>query len=152
MLVPYTAGSDGTTSDAIAKLSRGHSIYTKGARSGMALSREEILARRRASNARYRADNAERERERKRRYQARPEVKARRAALERRRRGGGRATDDERVALFIAQLGLCGICRRQLDPDDIEVDHIVPLVKGGTSHRSNRQAAHPRCNRQKGAR
>lgn len=50
----------------------------------------------------------------------------------------------------------CGICEGEIDydlrtphPDSFEVDHIVPLNKGGSDTLDNKQAAHRRCNREK---
>lgn len=57
-----------------------------------------------------------------------------------------------RVTLFIRQSGCCGICGKQLDPNRIDIDHIVPRARGGTNAEENIQAAHPKCNRIKGAR
>ena len=46
--------------------------------------------------------------------------------------------------------GLCGICLKPLDRT-VEIDHIVPLSKGGTHTYSNVQASHSTCNRKKSA-
>jgi 5-methylcytosine-specific restriction endonuclease McrA len=50
----------------------------------------------------------------------------------------------------------CGICGdpidytlRSPDPGSFEVDHIVPLNRGGTDTPDNKQASHRRCNRTK---
>lgn len=50
----------------------------------------------------------------------------------------------------------CGICGDPIDyalksPDPLsfEVDHIVPLDKGGNDALTNKQASHRRCNRAK---
>ena len=50
----------------------------------------------------------------------------------------------------------CGICGgfidyalRSPDPDSFEVDHVVPLARGGTDTLDNKQASHRRCNRDK---
>lgn len=47
--------------------------------------------------------------------------------------------------------GVCGICRMPLDLFGTEIDHIVPLARGGTHTADNLQAAHAFCNRSKGA-
>lgn len=47
--------------------------------------------------------------------------------------------------------GVCGICKQPLDTDEIEIDHIIPLAKGGAHTYENVQATHPFCNRRKGA-
>ena len=53
----------------------------------------------------------------------------------------------------------CGICGAPidytlpyLDPLEFVVDHIVPLIKGGTDTLDNKQAAHRKCNAAKGKR
>lgn len=50
----------------------------------------------------------------------------------------------------------CGICGdpidyslRSPDPMSFEVDHIVPIAKGGPDELDNKQAAHRRCNQAK---
>lgn len=45
--------------------------------------------------------------------------------------------------------GICGICGRDVDPFKYEIDHTVPLSRGGAHSYENVQVAHPRCNRQK---
>lgn len=42
----------------------------------------------------------------------------------------------------------CGLCKRMLD-ETYEVDHIVPLYKGGTNNISNLMALDPICHRKK---
>lgn len=48
--------------------------------------------------------------------------------------------------------GLCGICGEPVDPERFDVDHIVPLARGGEHSYANTQPAHPTCNTRKGAR
>lgn len=55
--------------------------------------------------------------------------------------------------------GTCGICREPLDqtrrhPDPLSqsLDHIIPLILGGSHEQSNLQWTHLRCNIRKGAR
>jgi hypothetical protein len=47
--------------------------------------------------------------------------------------------------------GVCGICGRDVDPMSFEVDHIIPLARGGEHSYANAQAAHMACNRRKSA-
>jgi 5-methylcytosine-specific restriction endonuclease McrA len=47
--------------------------------------------------------------------------------------------------------GLCGICGRQVDPTSFEIDHIIPVSRGGLDLMSNVQLAHRSCNRKKWA-
>ena len=46
--------------------------------------------------------------------------------------------------------GMCGICEGFIE-GDFEVDHVIPLVKGGMHGYINVQPAHPFCNRSKGS-
>jgi hypothetical protein len=48
---------------------------------------------------------------------------------------------------------LCSLCGENMpDVGDIEVDHVVPVSKGGTSDPENLKLAHSRCNLKKGNR
>ena len=48
----------------------------------------------------------------------------------------------------IAQ-GVCHYCGAQVPPKELTLDHIVPLVRGGTSTRGNCVAACKSCNSRK---
>lgn len=50
----------------------------------------------------------------------------------------------------------CGICGEEIDyslrsphPDSFEVDHVLPIARGGADTLENKQASHRRCNRDK---
>lgn len=45
--------------------------------------------------------------------------------------------------------GVCGICGEDVDPFSFEVDHIIPIVKGGEHSYANTQPAHKSCNSRK---
>jgi 5-methylcytosine-specific restriction endonuclease McrA len=46
----------------------------------------------------------------------------------------------------------CAICGRKIkDLDDLTIDHIVPLAKGGKNAMENYQLAHKACNEAKGS-
>lgn len=51
-------------------------------------------------------------------------------------------------AIIQRDRGRCGICGKPI-MGDLEIDHIVPLAKGGTHEPDNVQLAHRRCNRKK---
>lgn len=57
-----------------------------------------------------------------------------------------------RQKLWADQNGVCPLCDERLpvDSDATEVDHIIPVSRGGTSAIENLQVVHPRCNRVKG--
>lgn len=56
-----------------------------------------------------------------------------------------------RMAVLRRDRGICGICWRPVDPDDFHVDHIYPVILGGSDAMDNLQTAHPLCNLVKGA-
>lgn len=45
--------------------------------------------------------------------------------------------------------GMCGICKEFVAYEDFEVDHIIPIAKGGLHAYVNVQPAHLFCNRSK---
>jgi len=47
--------------------------------------------------------------------------------------------------------GMRGICEKFVDYSEFEVDHVIPLSKGGMHGYVNVQPAHFKCNRSKGA-
>ncbi len=54
--------------------------------------------------------------------------------------------------VFDRDAGVCGICHEAVERNQQwEIDHIVPLSKGGAHSYANVQLAHIRCNRRKGA-
>lgn len=55
------------------------------------------------------------------------------------------------IELLAEQGGRCALCRLELQPNAVTIDHIVPLALGGTSVRTNLQAAHRKCNTWKGS-
>lgn len=48
--------------------------------------------------------------------------------------------------LFTMQEGLCAYCSRDLSEIEYHVDHVIPLVCGGTSKIDNLALSCPRCN------
>ena len=44
----------------------------------------------------------------------------------------------------------CALTGWKITPDEFEIDHIVPMVDGGTNKASNLQCVHPLVNRAKG--
>ena len=123
--------------------------------------------RRRAYHADYRAKNAERMRQYWANYYASnretilPRVKewqrsnkeyaAARAARRRAMTSGPDSyTGDDVKRLFSAQKGKCACCRTSL-ARGYDVDHVVPLSKGGGNGKDNIQLLCPTCNASKGA-
>lgn len=66
-------------------------------------------------------------------------------------------TRDKHRATIRRSQPACGICGEpidytlpHLDPGAFVVDHVVPVVLGGSDTLANKQAAHRSCNRSKG--
>jgi 5-methylcytosine-specific restriction endonuclease McrA len=55
-----------------------------------------------------------------------------------------------RQMVFARAKGRCQICKRPIGDGKWEIDHIIPLSKGGDDTPDNWQLAHPSCNRAKG--
>ncbi len=53
--------------------------------------------------------------------------------------------------LLVRDQGRCHICLTEVDPTDWHVEHVVPLVKGGTHEAANLAPSHGACNQSKGA-
>lgn len=53
--------------------------------------------------------------------------------------------------VFEKSNGICGVCQQPVDRLKFEVDHIIPLSRGGEHSYLNTQASHPTCNRKKWA-
>ena len=60
---------------------------------------------------------------------------------------GGQGYRRHFAALIERDGPVCGICKNSFElTDDIHIDHIRPVSKGGTSDFSNLQLAHAFCN------
>ena len=57
-----------------------------------------------------------------------------------------RVPDNVRVAVFVRDGGRCRRCR---SATNLELDHLIPVSKGGSSDESNLQTLCRRCNRRK---
>lgn len=127
------------------------------------LSDEERIERRRASKReymrRYRANNLEASREYQRKkakeyYYSRPvDMNSRRQkrwAYKARKRSA--TIGPVSIAKLVAEWDrICGICKTIVN-GQYEIDHIIPLSRGGPHAQHNLQLAHPFCNRSKGNR
>lgn len=103
-------------------------------------------------NAKRRADNPEKERQRCREWFANNPEK--RVTYEQNRRArirdvGGKLSHGLVERLFILQRGKCACGCGQPLGDDFHRDHILPLTLGGTNTDDNIQLLRQRCNNQK---
>lgn len=63
-----------------------------------------------------------------------------------------RANNRAKLELLLRDGRRCAICGRKIKKlDDLTVDHIVPLAKGGKNVLENYQLAHKACNEAKGS-
>lgn len=105
--------------------------------------------------ARHRYEASEKGRAAKSRYDTSSAGRTRNAERMRQRRATLREVPTERIVaseVFARDAGVCGICSQPVDPARYEIDHVVPLARGGEHTYANVQVAHPTCNRHKGAR
>ena len=59
-------------------------------------------------------------------------------------------THQERWRVYTRDAGACQICGRQLQFEEMTIDHIIPLEAGGKNELANYQCACRTCNRMKG--
>lgn len=114
--------------------------------------RQANLDERRAKDAAYRLENAEKIDARIRSWlAANPDRKRDHRRNRRARKSGALVSRVYFKTILLRDLGICGICAKPIMENTIELDHIIPLVAGGTHEPSNVQLAHRACNRRKSA-
>lgn len=59
-------------------------------------------------------------------------------------------TTEIKAKLYEEQNGECVICEKHFEERNLEMDHIIPIAKGGTNCESNYQLLCGACNREKG--
>jgi 5-methylcytosine-specific restriction endonuclease McrA len=109
--------------------------------------------RARDRDRKHREDNRELYRARTNAYNAanRDAYRAVRRNRKARQRGAeGKFTKNDVVALAEKQRDKCATCKCKLN-GDYHIDHIVPLIRGGTNWPDNLQLLCPKCNMRKGA-
>ncbi len=70
----------------------------------------------------------------------------------RKRAGSGKVTRKFILDLFVVQGGICLMCKADFAETGYQIDHIVPLSKGGEHANWNVQLLCPTCNKRKSAR
>lgn len=105
-------------------------------------------------NARRRAENPDLARQQSREWFAKNPEK--RAIYEQNRRAkkrasGGKLSPDLKHRLFSAQKGFCACCRVSFAIEDLHLDHVMPLAKGGSHADENMQLLCQPCNQSKHA-
>jgi 5-methylcytosine-specific restriction endonuclease McrA len=70
----------------------------------------------------------------------------------RKRASGGRITRKFVLNLFVIQNGKCLACKTEFAESGYQIDHVIPLSKGGKHLNSNVQLLCPTCNKRKSAR
>ncbi len=111
--------------------------------------------KRRAATKQWRENNLEFARELDRRKRAANPEQYRtykRNAKARRKNALGSHTGEDVIAIFKAQKGKCAYCRDSLPKAGFHVDHIYPIILGGSNNRTNLQVTCAGCNLSKQAR
>lgn len=106
-----------------------------------------------ANNAAWRERNKARHKKLKDAWRANNPDMARAQSHRRRARkvaASGSYTPNDIADLLVAQDGRCNLCNITLKPN-YHIDHIVPLVHGGSNWPTNLQLLCPACNLRKGA-
>lgn len=67
------------------------------------------------------------------------------------RERGAYIEDISPYAVFTRYNGICGICNKAVDRERYQMDHIIPLAKGGLHCYDNIQLSHKSCNMRKGS-
>jgi 5-methylcytosine-specific restriction endonuclease McrA len=106
--------------------------------------REEARVRAR----KWAADHPERVLENRRRYRKeRPDVWRKNNAIRRARKKGAKvveAVDFETI--LTRDKSICWICGKQVNPEELSFDHVIPLSKGGEHSTRNIRVTHLFCN------
>ena len=55
------------------------------------------------------------------------------------------------MKVYLLNNGICGLCGNHVPKDTFELDHIIPIAKGGGHIYTNVHIAHRTCNKKKGA-
>lgn len=76
-------------------------------------------------------------------------ARAHRAASKAKRRGAGETRRIDRDAIWKRDGGRCHICGKRCDPGAWDLDHLVPLSRGGPHREDNVAVSHPTCNRRR---
>lgn len=104
----------------------------------------------------WRNENREQDRYNQRLWRENNPERARELVNKRRKLLGGRGYRKHWKKLMAEKGSICGICKSGLDFSDnhvsgyeFDVDHIVPLDKGGETDYNNLQLANPSCNASK---
>lgn len=106
--------------------------------------------RQREKAAAWYRDNKERHMELTRSWRAANPHKRRDLEQSRRARAGSYFVEHvDRLIVYEAFGGLCGICGDAVDRERFDIDHVVPISRGGEHSYANVQPAHPRCNQSK---
>lgn len=83
--------------------------------------------------------------------QARHDAHADRYARRRARKLNATVETFTRAEIIERDHATCYLCGKHCDPDDIHLDHVIPLSRGGEHSRANVKVACSTCNVRKGA-
>jgi 5-methylcytosine-specific restriction endonuclease McrA len=103
----------------------------------------ELDPKRRARHKRYR--QSEKWKAWAKRYSQTPQSKAVRRRIEQKRRGA-QLEKLQVVYVYFRDKARCHLCGKLVKPEDISLDHLVPVADGGPATYANVKLAHRLCN------
>ena len=75
------------------------------------------------------------------------------STLRRARERGARIVEPiDRTKIIRRDRSICHICKTKVEANDIHLDHVIPLARGGDHSEANLAVSHSLCNLSKGAR
>jgi 5-methylcytosine-specific restriction endonuclease McrA len=112
--------------------------------------RDKAIARAR----KWQNENREKRNENRRiKYKENPDLRLNEKVRRRvRKYGNGLVERIYRSVVWARDDGICGICGKPVNKQDWQLDHVIPIAKGGTHTYVNVQVSHPICNLKKGDR
>ena len=87
-------------------------------------------------------------------YRQSPKGKAKNADQEMRRRARKRGNTAEKFSredIIVRDNSICHICKKKVPPEEMSLDHLIPIARGGAHTEWNVAVAHNVCNQRRGA-
>ncbi len=110
--------------------------------------REKKRARDRTYQREHRQESVVKHKRWRRKYPDR--FRATQMRYQSRKRGASTTEIINRVEIFVRDSQHCHICRKKVKPKDRSLDHLIPLIHGGSHTSLNVALAHRRCNSARG--
>jgi|JI9StandDraft_1071089.scaffolds.fasta_scaffold05542_2 5-methylcytosine-specific restriction endonuclease McrA len=132
--------------------SKNKAVYIAKSAHWQSLNPEKKRASSAATARRYRQQHPEESRARFRKYKkANPQKFAEHENRRRARKLNAVVEKIDREVIYRRDNGTCHICGKRVTFKTMELDHVIPLARGGNHTEDNLKTAHPTCNRRKWA-